>query len=155
MVNFYLKEFTEQSFGKFTQLFRIKCETLKKKIFESSAFYSEHFCTFDRFLFRKCLYPQPLNGSINFIELLKMKKCHQSDLSLYFKKEAFKFLLTDWLRPWYVLVVTRSYLFYFIFILSTFYQKQMFLTWFICWIFYVSSVFVKNTSYLFFIVMNV
>ena len=36
---------------------------------ESSAFYFEKFSKFSRTLFRKCLYPQLLNISINFIEL--------------------------------------------------------------------------------------
>ena len=53
--------FTEHSSGKFTELFRIKCGTLNN---------SENFSQFFRTMFRKCLYPQLLDNSINFIELL-------------------------------------------------------------------------------------
>ena len=63
-----IQAFTEKSFGKFTEIFRITCITLKKTI-ESSAFYSEKFFKFSRTRFRKCLYSQLLNSSINFIEL--------------------------------------------------------------------------------------
>ena len=37
---------------------------------ECFAFYPEKFCKFSRTLFRKCLYPQLLNSSINFTKLL-------------------------------------------------------------------------------------
>ena len=36
---------------------------------ECFAFYPEKFCKFSRTLFRKCLYPQLLNSSINFTKL--------------------------------------------------------------------------------------
>ena len=37
---------------------------------ECFTFYPEKFCTFYRTLFRKCLYPQLLNSSINFTKLI-------------------------------------------------------------------------------------
>ena len=36
---------------------------------ECFAFYPEKFCKFSKTLFRKCLYPQLLNNSINFTKL--------------------------------------------------------------------------------------
>ena len=56
-----IKAFTGQSSTKIIEL---------SKIFpECSAFYIEKFYKFCRTLFRKCLYPQLLNSSINFTKI--------------------------------------------------------------------------------------
>ena len=65
-----IQAFTEQSFGKFRQLFRIKCGTFRKNHWKFCIlFYNRKFFTFSRARFRKCLYPQLLSDSINFNEL--------------------------------------------------------------------------------------
>ena len=57
-----------KSYGKFTELFRIKCGTFNN-FSECSEFYSENFCKFSKTLFRKYLYPQLMHISIKFLEL--------------------------------------------------------------------------------------
>ena len=60
--------FPKQSFIKFMELFIINIE-LSIIFLECSAFYIEKFYKFCRTLFRKWLYPQLVNSSINFTEL--------------------------------------------------------------------------------------
>ena len=63
-----IQAFTEQSSTKFIELFIINME-LSIIFPEFSAFYIEKFYKFYKTLFRKCLYPQLLNSSINFTKL--------------------------------------------------------------------------------------
>ena len=66
---FILKQaFTEQRSTTFIELFIINME-LSIIFPECSAFYIEKFYKFCRTLFRKCLYPQLLNSSLNFTKL--------------------------------------------------------------------------------------
>ena len=63
-----IQVFMKQSSKKFTELFRIKCGTLKH-FFWIFRILIWKFCNFSKTLFRKCMYPQLLNSSINFTEL--------------------------------------------------------------------------------------
>ena len=64
-----IQALTEQSSGKFTELFSTKCRTYN----HFSGCYTFHYvksCKFSRTLFRKCLYTQLLNSSLNFTKLI-------------------------------------------------------------------------------------
>ena len=63
-----IQAITEESFVKFTELFRTKYCTVRF-FHESSVFCPEKFRKFDRILFCNRLYQQLLDNSIKFIEL--------------------------------------------------------------------------------------